>query len=382
MTNRLLVNPGSPQAWEISLQPGVNRIGRAEDNDFPINHQSISTHHCEITVTDTAVYLKDLGSTNGSFVERVPVTEIQLYPGQHVQFGAIDMLFESDMAPVLPEAINLPATGGRIVSANPGPAAPPPPPPPVPTGGLRINRAAPSHAAPPPPTSESATPVRQISPLLRKPKTHEEFAAEREATDRKMFLLGICGAVAGGMIGMFGWYFLIKFTHMEIGYAAWGVGAITGAGARLLARQGSSLQGIICAVCALFAILGGQYFALQSIVDQDIAYKLGKEYNKEMKWAKSAVEAKTPEDVIHFLSVRDDTSPSQVTEEDIKKFNDLELPEYRDFTNGKPSKEEYVAAQQALIPKLSLADSIGLFTIIWSLMGIISAWWIGSGNEG
>ena len=68
MSNRLIINPGTPQAWVIQLKPGLNRIGRGEDNDFVINHQSVSTHHCEVTVADSTVTLRDLGSTNGTFV--------------------------------------------------------------------------------------------------------------------------------------------------------------------------------------------------------------------------------------------------------------------------------------------------------------------------
>ena len=83
---------------------------------------------------------------------------------------------------------------------------------------------------------------------------------------------GVVGAICGGLVGMFGWYLLILMLHMEIGYAAIMVGAVTGAGARLLARQGSSLQGIVCAICALIAIIGGQYFALVSIVDKNVDY--------------------------------------------------------------------------------------------------------------
>lgn len=385
MSNRFLVNPGTPQAWQIELKPGVNRIGRGEDNDFVINHPSISTHHCEITVTDTAVVLKDLGSTNGSFVERVPVTEFQILNGQHVQFGAVDMMFESSIAPVLPEAINMPASGARIVLANPGPAAPPPPPPPpVPTGGgLRIsNRPAHTPAATPSTATPASVPARPMTPLVRKPKTHEEFVAEREATDRKMFVRGVVGAIGGGLVGMFGWYFMIVMTHTEFSYFAILVGAVTGGGARMLARQGSSLQGIVCAICALFAIIIGQYFALVSIVDKEVEYLVGKEYKKEMKWAKSAVEATNATDVVYFLSVRDDIKQENVSEQDIKKFNEVELPEYRDLVNGKPSKEEYIKAKKATIPAPSLTDSIGLFTVIWSLFGIAAAWRIGSGNEG
>lgn len=385
MSHRLLVNAGTPQAWEIQLKPGRNRIGRGEDNDFVINHQSISTHHCEITVTDAGALLKDLGSTNGTFVERIPVTEFQIQHGQHLQFGAIGMTFESVGLPSLPDAVNLPGDGARIVVANPGPGVPPPPPPPppAPSGGLRINRAAPAHAAKPPGSATpTSVPARPIVPLVRPPKTHEEFVSEREATDRKMFLRGVIGAIGGGLVGMFGWYFLIRMTHMEIGYAAIMVGAVTGAGARMLARQGSSLQGIVCAVCALFAIIGGQYFALVSIIDKEIEYEVGKEYKREMKWAKSALETTNNSDVAYFLSVRDDLNQSSISEEDIKKFREVELPKYRDLLNGKPTKEEYIEAEKAQYPAPSLSDSIGIFTILWSLLGIAAAWRIGSGNEG
>lgn len=385
MNNRLLINPGTPQAWQIELKPGLNRIGRGESNDFVINHPSVSTHHCEITVTETTVTLRDLGSTNGTFVERVPVNVFQLHNGQHVQFGSVDMMFDTDMAPALPSpAANMPGTGAKIVLANPGPSAPPPPPPPPPVGGLRINKAV--HASPPPPSAPSlpASPDLPTSrPMSRpQPKTHEEFVAEREKTDRKMFVNGVVGAICGGLVGMFAWYLLIRLTYMEIGYAAIMVGAVTGAGARLLARQGSSLQGIVCAVCALFAIIGGQYFALVSIVDKQVDYELAKEYKREIKWANSAIQATNESAITYFLSVRDEVSQSSISPEDIKAFEEKELPKYRDLLNGKPTKEEFVIKEKATIPRPRVVDSIGLFTIVWSLFGIAAAWRIGSGNEG
>ena len=99
MNYRLLVNPGTPQSWEISLKPGVNRIGRNEDNDFTISHASVSGSHCEITVSEKGAFLKDLGSTNGTFVNHAPATEVWLQPGQQVQFGLVGLMFES-IAPV------------------------------------------------------------------------------------------------------------------------------------------------------------------------------------------------------------------------------------------------------------------------------------------
>jgi hypothetical protein len=43
--NRLIVNPGTPQAWEIQLKPGTNALGRSDANDFKINDASVSGSH-------------------------------------------------------------------------------------------------------------------------------------------------------------------------------------------------------------------------------------------------------------------------------------------------------------------------------------------------
>jgi len=142
MTNRLLVNPGSPQAWEIPLKSGLNRIGRGEDNDFQVNHPSVSTHHCEVSVSSAGVLLKDLGSTNGTFVNRAPVREALLQSGQHVQLGNVDMIFEAARIPVEDAPITIPAAAParpavvvRLATpqkvAAPEAVAEPPIPPPV-----------------------------------------------------------------------------------------------------------------------------------------------------------------------------------------------------------------------------------------------------------
>src|ERR1041385_917886 len=99
MTHRLLVNPGTPQALEIALKSGANRIGRGDHNDFKVAHGSVSTSHCEIIVSSAGVLIKDLRSTTGTFVNRAPVQEALLKSGQHLQLGAVDMVFESAAVP-------------------------------------------------------------------------------------------------------------------------------------------------------------------------------------------------------------------------------------------------------------------------------------------
>lgn len=164
MSHRLLVNPGTPQAWEFQLRPGANRVGRDEVNEITLNHESVSSAHCEIMVSDAGIFLKDLGSTNGTFVNRAPVTEIQLQPGQHVQMGQVDMIFEAEGAtsvtpPPPPMAIPIPV---------PIPGSIRPPPMGSSSFGLRISKGQAEAPAQPEPESEEAsdTPPEMATPTV------------------------------------------------------------------------------------------------------------------------------------------------------------------------------------------------------------------------
>lgn len=198
MSNRLVVNPGTPQAWEIQLKPGLNRIGRGADNDFTITHGSVSTHHCEITVTDGGVIFKDLGSTNGSFVERAPVTQLQLLPGQHLQLGAVGMVFESAAQP---------ASTPHRASTPPIPIPPPvpgnpPPPPPAPMG-LRINKGHEPVATEAPPVLESEAASADGEPAAidggdNVCKSHPKTSARYLCTRCRKYFCVLCVTARGG----------------------------------------------------------------------------------------------------------------------------------------------------------------------------------------
>jgi hypothetical protein len=125
---RLIVNPRTPQARPLLLKQGVNKLGRREGNDFTIDDPSVSGSHCEVIVSDGTARLRDLGSTNGTFINGVQVTDVALEADQHIQLGNVIVLFEAD-APA----------SARVA------AVPPPPPPPPP--GVRIAAAPPTAPA-------------------------------------------------------------------------------------------------------------------------------------------------------------------------------------------------------------------------------------------
>ena len=102
--HRLVVNPGTSFSWEIQLKPGVNTLGRDASNQFQISHHSVSHAHCEIVIAEEMVTIKDLGSTNGTFVSDVQVREAVLKPGQTVHLGTVEVFFDPETPEKQPEA--------------------------------------------------------------------------------------------------------------------------------------------------------------------------------------------------------------------------------------------------------------------------------------
>jgi pSer/pThr/pTyr-binding forkhead associated (FHA) protein len=74
-------------------------VGRLEDNAFQIPEQSVSSHHCEIMLNGNDVIIKDLNSTNGTYINGEKITEKSLKAGQILRLGQIEMRLEGDGAP-------------------------------------------------------------------------------------------------------------------------------------------------------------------------------------------------------------------------------------------------------------------------------------------
>jgi hypothetical protein len=81
--------------WRIAISSGRLRVGRALDNDLVLPDDRVSRHHGQISVRFGTLVYADLGSTNGSFVNGVRVTEIALGPSDVLQLGGSALTVES-----------------------------------------------------------------------------------------------------------------------------------------------------------------------------------------------------------------------------------------------------------------------------------------------
>src|SRR4051794_1068209 len=80
------------------LKVDKTTVGRVEDNTFQIAEPSVSSHHCELILQGSDILVRDLGSTNGTFINGEKVSESVLKTGQILRLGQIEMRLESDAA--------------------------------------------------------------------------------------------------------------------------------------------------------------------------------------------------------------------------------------------------------------------------------------------
>ncbi|HEY8504155.1 MAG TPA: FHA domain-containing protein, partial [Gemmataceae bacterium] len=98
--------PAAPSAYLVArrddgfgdvhaLVPGVRyTLGRSPTNRIVLRDELCSREHAEIFADDGSWYLRDLGSLNGSKVNRQPIhTDRRLAPNDEVQLGRSRFLF-------------------------------------------------------------------------------------------------------------------------------------------------------------------------------------------------------------------------------------------------------------------------------------------------
>jgi len=69
-------------------------IGSADNNGVPIADRSVSRYHARLEVRDDGVLLRDLGSTNGTFVDGLRIESAYLPDSARIRIGDTELEFE------------------------------------------------------------------------------------------------------------------------------------------------------------------------------------------------------------------------------------------------------------------------------------------------
>ncbi len=84
---RLTVVEGPSKGKKMDLSGKTIRIGKRETNDLMVEDKTVSRNHLEIVAAEDSYLLRDLESTNGTFINDIRVKEAYLSPGDVIRLG-------------------------------------------------------------------------------------------------------------------------------------------------------------------------------------------------------------------------------------------------------------------------------------------------------
>src|SRR5258706_5232289 len=90
---QLSVRDAGGPVKELTFDQSVITVGALEDNDVALQDPTVSRYHCKIVEDDRNYSLVDLGSTNGTYVNKVRVREAFLQAGSVIHVGKSEIRF-------------------------------------------------------------------------------------------------------------------------------------------------------------------------------------------------------------------------------------------------------------------------------------------------
>jgi len=82
------------KAQAVPLNSNRTLIGRLDDCQVRVRSGKISRHHCEVVLEDGALKLRDLGSSNGTFLNQERIEEAELKAGDLIAVGSLVFLVQ------------------------------------------------------------------------------------------------------------------------------------------------------------------------------------------------------------------------------------------------------------------------------------------------
>lgn len=101
-----------PYFGKVIPVPGRLVIGRGSDCDLVLDEPEMSRRHAMVEVTPAGIWLRDLGSSNGTYVNGVQVRDAVLFTGDQLAFDRNRFLIEAPGTPTRPAGLDVYEIGG------------------------------------------------------------------------------------------------------------------------------------------------------------------------------------------------------------------------------------------------------------------------------
>ena len=98
----LVLTDGGGEGKRFEFTSDVTRIGRRDENDVTLDSGSVSGTHAEIIRTAEGFELRDLGSTNGTFLNGERVQTARLHRNDIIRLGNVSLMLDGDDVPPAP----------------------------------------------------------------------------------------------------------------------------------------------------------------------------------------------------------------------------------------------------------------------------------------
>jgi len=86
-----LIGEADGELFDFILQPGESRAGASSDNDLVIRIAGVSDRHALLGIDADGMWLRDLGSKNGTFVNGQRVEDSRVRVGDIVCIGPVSL---------------------------------------------------------------------------------------------------------------------------------------------------------------------------------------------------------------------------------------------------------------------------------------------------
>jgi hypothetical protein len=200
-------------------------------------------------------------------------------------------------------------------------------------------------------------------------------------------------AIGGAIVGAFVWGGIAYLTNYEVGYVAWGIGALVGGLARFMGSRGQT-AGIVCGVLALASIAGGKYLAtkwtIRAGIDESISMALTEEaYREALTDARDFAALESRDQYAEFMVSHNFTAAQTAAEvgaDELESFEQHSVPGLRWIHANRPSFEQWRARESERMRALMqefldddqsileiVKENLGPIDILFAFLGVATA---------